>query len=302
MTDSVPTVIDLLTRSEFLAGAFAGLTGFVVIFFVPRPEQGSRLEWGLILTAAVFIAVSLTQRSDLGLPGGLVALALGGWLARSPNGTARTPFGWTLIAIGSIAVVWRGELPEIGWVLAISPAVIVMIGATLRAWATRLPQELLGIMIAISAFGIWVTVPETEGARALLGASIPMALATFRPVGAKLASAGAFALAGLLVWIVATGGEARPASIIGGWACVGALAILPHYSPPPTRLVARRRTVTVLVHALLVFVASRVIGIWESSGLAIVAVVTVGLGVYVALGVLPMAKTDQSELLQRHVP
>lgn len=292
MSDSLPTVIDLLTRTDFLIGGFLGLTGLVVIFLA-RTEEGPILDWGLTLTAVAFIAVSLALGARLALLAALGALALGGWMARPPSGRARAPFGWALIAIGAVATIWRGGFPEIGWLLVLAPVVIVMIGSTLAAWATRLPQEWLGIMIAISAFGIWVTVPETEGARALLGASLPMGLATLRPVRAKLGYGGAFALAGLLVWVVATGGEARPASIIGGWACIGAIAILPHYSPPPTRLVGKRRTVIVLLHALLVLVASRMIGLWESGGLALVAVLVVGVGVYLALGLLPGVKTDE---------
>ncbi|MEX1125918.1 MAG: hypothetical protein WD895_01565 [Acidimicrobiia bacterium] len=296
MSESLSTLLDLLTRSDFLIGVLAGLTGFVLVFFAPRGEGRSRLDWGLIMAAAAFVAVSVTQGRRLGLLGGLGVLALGGWLARPPRGSARAPFGWALIAIGAEAMIWRGGFEETGWLLVIAPAAIAMIGATLAAWATRLPQEWLGIMIAISAFGIWVTVPETEGARALLGASIPMALGTLRPVGAKLGYGGAFPLAGLLVWIVATGGEARPASIIGGWACIGALAILPHLRPPPSRFVESRRTLTVLLHAVLVLVASRIIGLWESAGLALVAATLVGVGVYLVLGLLPVAKADQASL------
>ena len=298
MTDSVPTVIDLLTRTDFLVGGFLGMTGLVVLLFAPRTEDLSILDWGLTLTVGAFLAVGLAMGARLALVGGLGALALGGWMARPPSGSARAPFGWALIVIGALAMVWRGGFPEIGWILVLAPVAIVAIGTTLAAWATRLPQEPLGIMIAITAFGIWVTVPETEGARALLGASIPMALATLRPVGAKLGYAGAFALAGLLVWVVANGGEARTASIIGGWACVGALAILPHYKPPPTRLVGSRRTITVLLHGLLVLVSSRIIGLWESGGLALVAVMVLGVGVYLALRLLPLAKTRRASLTE----
>jgi hypothetical protein len=154
-------------------------------------------------------------------------------------------------------------------------------------------------MIAISAFGIWVTVPETETARALLGAAIPLAVGTLPPIRARLGYAGAFALAGLLVWVVATGGEARPGSIIGGWACIGAIAILPHYNPPPRTLVGGKRVLTVLLHGLLVLVASRVIGLWESGPTALIAVLGVFVGVYVALGLLPSIRTERAALTSK---
>jgi len=296
MSDSLPTVIDLLTRTDFLVGGFFGLAGLVVLFFAPRTESSAGFGWGLTLTSAAFIAVSLAIGARLTLLAALAALALGGWMSRPPSGSARAPFGWALIALGAGTMIWRGGFPEIGWLLVLAPLAIVLIGSTLAAWSTRLPQESLGIMFAITAFGIWVTVPETEGARALLGASLPMGLATLRPIGAKLGYAGAFALAGLMVWVVATGGEARAASIIGGWACIGAFAILPHYRPPPVWFVQRKRTTTLLLHGLLVLIASRVIGLWESGVVALAAVGIVGLGVYFGLARLPWIKAAEPSL------
>lgn len=292
MSDSLPTLIDLLARPEFLVGGFFGLAGLVVIVFA-RSDNASVLEWALTLTAAAFIAVSLAVGASFSLLASLGALALGGWMSRPPSGSARAPFGWALIALGSVALVWRGGFPDIGWLLVLAPVAIVALGSSLAAWSSRLPQDLVGIMLAITAFGIWVTVPETEAARALLGASLPMAFGTLRPLGgARFGHAGAFALAGLLVWVVATGGEARPASVVGGWACIGAFAVLPHLKPAPVWFVTKRRIVTVLLHGLLVLIASRIIGLWESGGVALLAVVVVGVAAYFVLGLMPLAKAD----------
>ena len=293
MSDSLPTLVDLFTRTDFLVGGFFGLTGLVVIYFA-RTDEGSVLEWGITLTVASFLAVSLAVGSRLSLLAALFALAVGGWMARPPVGTARAPFGWILIVGGAIAMVVRGGFADIGWLLVLAPIATILIGSALAAWASRLPQDVLGIMIAISAFGIWVTVPETETARALLGASLPLAVATLPPIRSKLAYSGAFALAGILVWVVATGGEAREASVIGGWACIGAIAVLPLYGARAARWVKKRRTVTVLFHALLVVVVSRVIGLWESGALALLAVVVLFIGVYFALGLVPSLRRGQA--------
>ncbi len=286
MSDSLPTLLDLFTRTDFLVGGFFGLTGLVVIYFA-RTDEGSVLEWGITLTVASFLGVSLAVGSRLSLLAALLALALGGWMARPPGGSARAPFGWILIVGGAIALVVRGGFADIGWLLILAPIATILIGSALAAWASRLPQDVLGIMMAISAFGIWVTVPETETARAMLGASLPLALATLPPIHAKLRFSGAFALAGILVWVAATGGEAREASIIGGWACIGAIAILPLYGSRAARWVGKRRIVTVLFHGLLVAVASRVIGLWESGGLALLAVAALFVVAYFALGLFP---------------
>jgi hypothetical protein len=293
MSDSLSTFLDLLTRTDFLVGGFLGLTGLVVIYFA-RTEEGPVLEWGLTLTVAAFLAVSLAVGSRLSLLASLFALAVGGWMARPPGGSARAPFGWILIAAGAITMVLRGGFADIGWLAVLAPIVTILIGAALAAWAKRLPQDVLGIMVAISAFGIWATVPETETARALLGASIPLAVATLPPIRARLGYSGAFALAGLLVWVVATGGEARSASIVGGWACIGAIAVLPLYNPPVVSLVGGKRTLTVLIHALMVVVASRVIGLWESGGLALLAVVGLLIGGYWLLSLLPSVRTRKA--------
>ncbi|HEY6628949.1 MAG TPA: hypothetical protein VI193_08195 [Acidimicrobiia bacterium] len=293
MSDSLSTFLDLLTRTDFLVGGFLGLTGLVVIYFV-RTDEGPVLEWGLTLTVAAFLAVSLAVGSRLSLLASLFALAVGGWMARPPGGSARAPFGWILIAAGAITMVLRGGFADIGWRAVLAPIVTILIGAALAAWAKRLPQDVLGIMVAISAFGIWATVPETETARALLGASIPLAVATLPPIRARLGYSGAFALAGLLVWVVATGGEARSASIVGGWACIGAIAVLPLYNPPVVSLVGRKRALTVLIHALMVVVASRVIGLWESGGLALLAVIVLFVGGYWLLSLLPSVRARKT--------
>jgi hypothetical protein len=141
-------------------------------------------------------------------------------------------------------------------------------------------------MMAITAFGIWVTVPETEHARVFLGVAIPMALATMRPVRARISTAGAFALAGLLVWVVAVGGEARPASIIGGWASLGALAILPLVRQGAAALVERRQLVVIGIHVVFVVIASRLIGLWESAVFASVAVLALSTGAFLTFGSL----------------
>jgi hypothetical protein len=74
--------------------------------------------------------------------------------------------------------------------------------------------------------------------------------------------AGALVAAGLLVWMVATDGAARPGSIVGGLACLGVLAV----EPPARRLAGRRpggplpAPVLAAAHLVLVAVAARVVG------------------------------------------
>ena len=291
MTDGLSTLLDLTNRSEFMVGGLVGLIALLVIAFV-TPDQKQRLDWGLVFAAAFLLTVGLTIGRRFGLVVGVSSLALGGWLARPPHDTVRVLFGWAVLVGGAVLIALRGGLPDIGWVTVLAPLLILGGGAALAAWSAKLPQEVLGPMVAISAFGIWATVPDTEAARAMLGVSLPMALGTVRPIRAALTSAGAFPVVALLVWATAAGGEGRPASIIGGWACLGALVILPLYKRPIRGWIEARPLVVVLFHAVLVGVASRIIGLWESVGLAIIAVLALGVAAYLAVRPLSGARAE----------
>ncbi|MGH8913629.1 MAG: hypothetical protein ACRDZM_03840 [Acidimicrobiia bacterium] len=285
MSETLSTLADLLTRSDFRAGVLAALVGLAVLFAASREETTTRW-WGVVFTLAAVIVVNTVVGRSLGVSSGLFALGVGGWLLGPAGDRPTRWFGWLLVVAGALLVGWRGGLDDIDWLPLAGPVAILIGGSALMLWSMRLPHRLLGPMMAITAFGIWVTVPETEHARVLLGVALPLALATLAPMRSRLSTAGAFALAGLVVWVVGIGGDARPASIIGGWASLGALAILPVVRPNPTELMERRPLLIVGIHALFVLLASRVIGLWESAVIASVAVLVVSVVAFVVFGSL----------------
>ncbi len=291
MTDGLSTLLDLTNRSEFMVGGLIGLIALLVVALV-TPDQKQRLDWGLVFAAAFLLTIGLTVGRRFGLTFGVTSLAFGGWLARPPHDSMRVVFGWMLLVAGAVLIAFRGGLPDIAWVTVLAPLLILGGGAALASWSDKLPQDVLGPMISISAFGIWATVPDTEAARALLGVSLPMALGTVPPVRATLTYAGAFPVVALLVWATAVGGEGRPASIIGGWACLGALLILPLHRGSLRSWLEARPVLAVLLHALFVTVASRIIGLWESVGLATVAVLAFGIAAYLGLGMLSKPQSE----------
>jgi len=80
-------------------------------------------------------------------------------------------------------------------------------------------------LLAISAIGLYLCVPDTEAPKALLGALLAAAFVV--RAGALQPTGGATAVAGLYVWIAGLGGVGRPGSVVGGIACLGVVLLLP---------------------------------------------------------------------------
>jgi hypothetical protein len=299
MLESLSTLTDLFTRPDFQAGIVAGIVGLAALYWVSRTTDAPSW-WGVVHTLAVVGAVTFMIGRHLAVTAGLLALGAGGWLLdRDDTARNRLP-GWTAIVAGAVLIGLRGGLADLRWLPVTAPIAILIAGVCAWKWSRRFSPGLLGPMIAITAFGVWVTVPETEHARALLGVSIPLALATLAPIRARLSGAGAFALAGVLVWVVAIGGGARPGSIIGGWASLGAIAILPLVRPPASALVERRPGATLAFHAVFVLISARVIGLWESAVIATGAVLVVAFAALVAVGSL--ARLPRPQWVGPHGP
>ncbi|MGA8040298.1 MAG: hypothetical protein WCA93_09360 [Acidimicrobiia bacterium] len=289
MIESLETLVDLLTRPEFLFGLVVGCLALGFLYLVT--ESGRRGWWGLSVAGAAALVIELVGDRNIGLLIGWLALATGGWLLARDDHIGF--LGWIPVTAGAIVVGWRGVFDTL-WVALATPIVIVAIGWALARWSRRLPHRLIGPMFAISAFGIWVTVPETEMARILLGVSVPLALGTLKPIEARLSTAGAFALAGVMVWVVATGGEERGASVIGGWAAIGALALLPLIESGVNHFLERKMWLALALQTAIVLVSTRVIGLWTAPALATVAVAALGTIVIVGLTTMLSQDTDAS--------
>lgn len=286
MQQSLDTLTDLLTRADFITGLIAGLIALGILFALVRLGAGALVGWGLVLTFAGLVGIHFHIGRRLSLILALLVLGAGGWIldrvASDPDRRSLRVLAWAVIVVGGVIFSTRSGLPDIAWVRISAPFVVVLAGVTLRKWTDGEAAKYVGPLFAITAFGIWTTVPSTESARVLLGAAIPMAFGTLRPVGARIYGPGAFALSGLAIWVVALGGEPRPASLLGGWACLGILVALP--------LLLRNRQgpgikmwMVVVGHAVTVLLASRVVGLQDSVvvamvGLAILTVVLTAIG------------------------
>lgn len=294
MRQSLDTLADLLTRSDFHTGLIAGLVAVGVLVALVRLRVSMFFGWGLVLTAAGLVGIHFHIGRRLSLILALLVLGAGGWLldsaGRHPGRRALRLLGWMVIVVGGALFSTRSGLPDIAWVRISAPFAVVLGGTTLREWTDDESARFVGPLFAITAFGIWTTVPSTESARVLLGSAIPMAFGTLRPVGARIYGPGAFALSGLAIWVVALGGEPRPASLIGGWACLGILVALPVLLRGRPWPVGKMWMVAV-GHAATVLVASRVVGLQDSLVVAIVGLAVL-IAVVVVIGLALRRRTE----------
>jgi hypothetical protein len=296
--ESLDTLADLLTRSDFHTGLITGIVALGLIVALMKFGASRFAAWGVALAAAGVVGIHLHIGRRFSLILALLAVGVGGWLldvaASHRDRRILQTLAWVSVVFGGIVFSTRSGLPDITWVKISAPIVLVLSAVALRAWGEAERREYLGPLFLISAFGIWTAVPATESARILLGAAFPMALGTLRPIGARIYGPGAFALTGLAIWLIARGGEPRPASIIGGWACLGILVAL----PPLLRLrphVHVEMWKVVVAHAITVLVAARIIGLQDSMAVALAGVTILGVVLTViGLSLDPRAEEDET--------
>ncbi|MDP8959772.1 MAG: hypothetical protein M3N51_11435 [Actinomycetota bacterium] len=294
MSDST---LDVLLEPGFLTGLRFGFLAVATLWLAGlgwqrwrgRPVPGA----GLLLSGAALLALPLERLVPVSLLLALAVLALGGavWSLLPP-----VPLiGLVMAAPGAWLVAFQ---PDMGtrWMRWFLFGAIVVAAPLVADFQRRHGDRALGSpLLALSVVGIFFTVPDTEEAAVLLGAALPFTLLAWpRPV-ASLGSAGSFAVVGLLAWVIALGGQARPGALVGAVASLGLLV-----AEPAGRWLAGKRhslldslgpgvegaLVVGSAQLVLVFLTARVAGaqegMWEASLIAgplliISAILTVGL-------------------------
>ena len=265
MTESLQTIADLLTRSDFLIGVTLGIATRLA------STGRRRLQWGLFLAIGVIAAVSVMVSRRLGLLAAIAVVALGGALLDRFSANRQLDWaGWVLVATGAVLAALRSGIHRQGvWLVIAFPIVLVATGWALRSWRGHEFERLLPLLFAISAFGVWITVPDTEAPRILLGAALPLLIDGPGEKLGGLAWMAAFALAATTTWIAAFGGDVRHGSIIAAWAAVGLIGAWPHLI---NELQLSARSVLGL-HLATVVLVTRVFGLWETAFAALLGVV-----------------------------
>jgi hypothetical protein len=285
----------LLTSPELAVGWWCGLIALAVglgTAFAWRSRRASEPVpvAGLLFAGAVMAALGWTLGLPAGLAIGLILLAGAGagqgmgrrWLLTAPLAVSG---GWLVVFSSGAA------LEGIGLRLLVATA-MVLGGWLLADFDHRWRGRGLGpVLVAVSAGGIYATVPDTEQAMVALGVAAPLAVLGWPRPLAALGRGGAFAVSGVLLWVVAAGGAGRGSSVVGGVACLGLFAVEPlaRHLHPGRRSVLDRlpkgrwgSLAAIAIHLGLVYLAARVAGLQPTVGQA-VAITTAVLAVAVVL-------------------
>ncbi len=279
---------DIVDTKGFRAGLEIGiiLTGLGAAIALEYERARHRVAsfGGLLL--GVGFAIGL--RSSSRLPGNLlwafVLLAGAGYVSELL--VAERPVfalaGAALAAPGALVLTAHTGVPQTHWIVVLV-VVTVVVGGTLvadfdeHAGGSGWPMALF----AVSAVGVYFTVPDTERALVLLGVSAPLVLLGWPVPLASLGRPGSYVAVGALAWVAAADGAGRHTAIIGAVACLTTLV-----AEPVARLVrggrdtvlaripARSSPAVALVaaHLAIVYIASRVAGLQDLIGDAVVVV------------------------------
>ncbi len=216
--------VDVISDPMFVKGVVAGLVVLAlgIVLWAVRGRDDV-LRFGGLLVAAATVLV-LYQSGMLGLSqlAGVTLLAIAGLFHRSVVVGA-------LIALPGAFFVIRPEATEPqSWLPWFAMLAIVFAAPVVASFDDRYPETGLPIaLFGMAALGVFLTVPDTEGAMVLLGvAGIAGFLGWPRPV-ATLGAAGSYAVVGLYMFVAANGAIGRPASMIASAAILGLLLIVP---------------------------------------------------------------------------
>jgi hypothetical protein len=252
--------------------ALIGSSGFLVALLTASGVSlfAVVVARGTIRSAALGLAVVVAAFAGLAaegvLPGALLLAVL--LLAATARVAEGRPFAVRAAAglPGGVVLVTLAASGTPGWARGLVFVAVLVAGPTSEIVDRRF-SSLIFALIAISSLGVYATVPDTEQARSLVGAVLPVAAAALmsrrspEPVGPNVSVA-------LVAWVGLVGGIGRPGSVVGAIGCLGVLALgsLSQRSTPIRLLV---------VHGVVVVLASRVAGLRQSAWTALAIAVPV---------------------------
>lgn len=277
MPESIEHLVDAHSfRVAFLVAAGAtvvlAIAGLALRRFLPG--RAPLPLAGLAGAAAAAAALHSSNYWSRDLLVGLGALAGGGLVITVLGRFLEAPLllGFAAAVPGALLIGSAADVTPYDWVQPFVVIAIVVAASLVAEFDDFQARAGYGpVFLAVTALGLYWTVPDTEEAVALVGASLPLILLGFPKPLASLGGAGSFAMVGVAVWLAAVDGRGRESSIVGATACFGVMLLDPlldrilptraervvgPWSWPPLLVAA--------IHLGLVFVAARVAGTRES--------------------------------------
>jgi len=213
----------LLTSTVFIAAIAVGAVGVVIVLLWAIFTKQPSTVGGVILTAGIVVAIARTEEMPIGLLIGLGLLVVVGIVP------TRSVLVTMAMAIPGAVVVAMTQLDSPSSIVAGLVAVTIIVLAPLVAsFDDRYAASTVATpLMAISMVSVFLTVPDTKFVLLAAGASLPWIIAGPPAKLARLGRSGSLAAVGMLAWLVATGGFARPVSLFAGVATLGVMVLWP---------------------------------------------------------------------------
>ena len=220
----IQETVDILLHPMFVRGVIAGLVVLVLGIAVAtaRGEDEIQRFGGLLVTAAVMVILYGSEMLGLSQIVGVTLLAIAGLLHRSVALRC-------LLGIPGAFLVIR---PDVGsassWLPWFAMVAIIVSAPLVASFDNRYRETGLSLpFLGIATLGVFLTVPDTEGAMVLLGVSGIAGFLGWPKPFVALGASGSYSMVGIFTLVAADGAKGRPASIIGAMAVLGLLLIVP---------------------------------------------------------------------------
>ena len=254
-------MVDLVGRVLGTATFAVALALVAATALAVRVRRRPVTEAGAVHVVIATAAMTVSLEAPPTLPLAIGCLLAGGWMV----GKNRL-LGYALhTAGGAVLAFTTGFPPRPLFQLAV--VAFIPVAGALVARTAKLRPGITGGMALITAIGVYVTVPDTNEALALLGAALLLSPGIL-PASSRFGSVGGWGFVGLLVWVAVTGGFTRPGSVVGAIASLGVLLLEPvlrlmSHRWPGRQLVEVSMLGNRLVmasHCLIVFLTARLAG------------------------------------------
>jgi hypothetical protein len=250
---------ELLRDHGFWVALAVALAGAAGVALLHRRVRSIGVEAGAVAAIAALVSLTVTERREMLSIAGVAIVFAGAALTRRVPG----PF-WLVGAVPGAAILAGALHPPVPDWAAVTLFAVVAIVAPCAMAADMGSPRLVPPLLAISAFGMWATTPDTEHTRALLGALVGAAVLFFDR-RLRAGPGGNAVIVALMTWASVVDGYPRRGAVVGAVACFGVVVLLPVMGLARVRIRAAPVVIVIGVQLALVLVASRVAGLRQSA-------------------------------------